>query len=114
MGLVPADGAKDVKPDELLTARVDHGTLTALTVTGPDGKPAEGTLKDGAFTPEDGLAVDTEYKARATATSGDGKSESSFHTLKPSKERTETVTVLPAGKTTVGVGQPLSLTSTTR
>ncbi|MCY0932698.1 Ig-like domain-containing protein [Streptomyces sp. H34-S4] len=86
----PAGGSPPHAPDEPLTARVDHGTLTAPTVTGPDGKPAEGTLKDGAFTPKDGLAVDTEYKVRATATSGDGKetaSESSFHTLKPSKER---------------------------
>ncbi|MFB6522871.1 Ig-like domain-containing protein [Streptomyces sp. NPDC056401] len=113
LSLVPADGAKDVKPNEPLTARVNNGTLTALTVTGPDGKPAEGTLKDGAFTPKDGLAVDTEYKVRATAASEDGKetaSESTFRTLAPSKEQTETVTVLPAGGTTVGVGQPLSLT----
>ncbi|MCX4780733.1 L,D-transpeptidase [Streptomyces sp. NBC_01264] len=110
--LVPADGAKDVKPDGPLTARVDHGTLTALTVTGPDGKPAEGTLADGVFTPKEALAVDTAYKVRATAAAQDGKetaSESTFHTLKPSKEQTETVTVLPAGGTTVGVGKPLSL-----
>lgn len=57
--LVPADGARDVKPDEPVTARVGHGTLTAVSVTGPDGKPAEGTVKNGAFTPKDGLAVDT-------------------------------------------------------
>ncbi|MGW6706567.1 Ig-like domain-containing protein [Streptomyces sp. NPDC054956] len=113
VGLVPADGARDVKPEEPVTVRVEHGTLTTVTVTGPDGKPAEGTLKDGAFTPKDGFAVDTEYKVRATAASEDGKetsSASSFRTLKPSKDRTETVTVLPAGGTTVGVGQPLSLT----
>ncbi|WUH76455.1 Ig-like domain-containing protein [Streptomyces sp. NBC_00435] len=93
--LLPADGAKDVKPDEPVTARGNNGTLTAVTVTGPDGKQAEGALKGGAFTPKDGLSVDTEYKVRATATSEDGKetsSESSFRTLKPSKERTETVT----------------------
>ncbi|MFZ3472579.1 Ig-like domain-containing protein [Streptomyces sp. 4.24] len=53
---------------------------------------------------------------RATASSeggGETVSESSFRTLKPSKEQTETVTVLlPADGTTVGVGvgQPLSLT----
>ncbi|MFE9563128.1 Ig-like domain-containing protein [Streptomyces sp. NPDC006487] len=113
LSLVPPDGAKDVKPGGPLTARVNNGTLTALTVTGPDGQPVGGTLEDGAFTPEDGLAVDTEYKVRATAASADGKetaSESAFHTLKPAKEQTETVTVLPAGGTTVGVGQPLSLT----
>lgn len=113
LSLVPADGAKEVKPDEPLTARVNNGTLMALTVTGPDGKPAEGTLKDGVFRPKDGLAVDTAYKVRATAASEDGKettSESSFRTVKPSKEQTETVTVLPAAGTTVGVGQPLSLT----
>ncbi|MFI5861727.1 Ig-like domain-containing protein [Streptomyces sp. NPDC051546] len=111
--LDPADGAQDVKPDAPLTARVGHGRLTALTVTGPDGKQAEGTLKDGTFTPKDGLAVDTAYKVRATAASQDGKetvSESAFRTLAPSQEQTETVTVLPAGGTTVGVGQPLSLT----
>ncbi|MCP3755679.1 Ig-like domain-containing protein [Streptomyces sp. TBY4] len=113
LSLVPPDGAKDVKPDEPLTARVAHGTLTALTVTGPDGKPAGGSLKDGVFTPEHGLAVDTQYKVRATAASEDGKetvSESAFRTLAPSKEQTETVDVLPANGTTVGVGQPLSLT----
>lgn len=113
LSLVPPDGAKDVKPDEPLTARVAHGTLTALTVTGPDGKPAGGSLKDGVFTPEHGLAVDTEYKVRATAASEDGKetvSESAFHTLALSKEQRETVDVLPANGTTVGVGQPLSLT----
>ncbi|MFF3212069.1 Ig-like domain-containing protein [Streptomyces sp. NPDC002886] len=113
LSLVPADGAKDVKPDEPLTARVNHGTLTALTVTGPDGKPADGTVEDGVFTPKEGLAVDADYKVRATAASENGKetvSESTFHTLEPSKDQTETVTVRPAGGTTVGVGQPLSLT----
>lgn len=112
LSLVPADGAKDVEPDRPVTARVEHGTLTAVTVTGPDGKPAEGALEDGVFIPKAGLAVDTEYTVKATATSQDGKethAESSFRTLKPSKEQTETVTVLPAGRT-VGVGQPLSLT----
>ncbi|MGW1774066.1 Ig-like domain-containing protein [Streptomyces sp. NPDC002104] len=114
LSLVPADGAKGVEPDAPLTARVNHGTLTALTVTGPDGKQAEGTLADGVFTPKDALAVDADYRVRATAAAQDGGgetvSESTFHTLAPSKEQTETVTVLPAGGTTVGVGQPLSLT----
>lgn len=122
LSLVPADGAKDVKPDQPLTARVNNGALKALTVTGPDGKPVEGTFEDGAggadgadgaFTPKDGLAVDTEYKVSATTASPDGKettSASSFRTLAPSEGQTETVTVLPSAKTTVGVGQPLSLT----
>ncbi|CAM5565004.1 lipoprotein [Streptomyces avidinii] len=113
VSLVPADGARDVRPDGPVTARVGHGTLTAVSVSGPDGKPVEGTLKDGAFTPKDGLAVATEYEVKATATSEGGRetvSESSFRTLEPSGDRTETVTVLPAGGTTVGVGQPLSLT----
>lgn len=39
VSLLPAGGARDVKPDGAVGARVEHGTLTAVTVTGPDGKP---------------------------------------------------------------------------
>lgn len=67
LSLVPPDGAKDVKPNGPLTARVNHGTLTAPTVTGPDGKETA--------------------------------SETTFRTLKPSKEQTETASVLPVDGT---------------
>lgn len=42
VGPVPADGARDVKPNEPVTARVSDGTLTAVSMTGPEREAGGG------------------------------------------------------------------------
>ncbi|MFJ8314134.1 MULTISPECIES: Ig-like domain-containing protein [unclassified Streptomyces] len=111
MTITPADGAHGVKPTDSIAIRVDHGTLGSVQVTAPDGKPVPGTMREGAFVLATALATKATYQVRATLKGADGKeteARSSFTTLEP--KTTETVKVFPSSGSTVGVGQPVSLT----
>ncbi|MFH8349977.1 Ig-like domain-containing protein [Streptomyces sp. NPDC018045] len=110
MSVTPADHARNVKPADPVVIRVEGGTLDTVEVTGPDGKPVAGTVRQDRFTPEHPLAVSTTYGLTVKVKGRDGRpteQRTSFRTLAP--EKTSKVTVLPLDGRTVGVGQPLSL-----
>nr|WP_234443540.1 Ig-like domain-containing protein [Streptomyces sp. NRRL B-24484] len=108
----PANGATKVKPSGALKVAVANGKLTAVKVTGKDGKEVPGAITpDGlGWTPAQNLAVSTEYKVTAQAADASGvaaTSESSFTTLTPTKGAGPYDNI--SDKQTYGVGMIVSL-----
>ncbi|MFD9125911.1 Ig-like domain-containing protein [Kitasatospora sp. NPDC059571] len=91
IGIEPKNGSTGVKPSGALKVTVSSGRLTAVTVTGKDGRTVAGTLAaDGlSWTPTGPLAVSGEYRVAARAADAKGvetTAESGFSTLTPEKE----------------------------
>jgi hypothetical protein len=112
IAIEPGNGATDVKPSGALKVSVAGGRLTAVTVTGKDGKAVPGTVAaDGlSWSPTGTLAVSGEYRvtARATDAAGVGTTaESAFSTLTPQKEADPHDNV--GNGQTYGVGMIVSL-----
>ncbi len=90
LSIEPGDGAKDVAPGAVKVSAAT-GRLTGVTVTGPDGKPVEGTIAADrlSWTPAaGGLAVGTTYRVDAEAADADGVATtagSTFSTLVPKR-----------------------------
>ncbi|WP_052390924.1 L,D-transpeptidase [Streptomyces sp. NRRL B-24484] len=108
----PKNGATDVKPSGALKVTATGGKLTAVKVTGRDGREVPGTLTaDGlGWTPSAALAVAEQYRVTAQATDPNGlvtTAESAFSTLTPAK-KTGSYTNLDDGQT-YGVGMIVSL-----
>ena len=97
--------------DAALHATVTAGTLTGISVTGPDGKTVAGDVSTsaGTWTPSHPLAYATTYKVSATATNAAGQSTSvqqSFTTINPSATVTIAATTPSSGRQ-VGDAQPM-------
>ncbi|MEV6206586.1 Ig-like domain-containing protein [Kitasatospora sp. NPDC051914] len=112
VSIEPANGATKVKPSGALKVAVANGKLTAVKVTGKDGKEVPGTLTaDGlGWTPSQNLAVSTEYKVSAQAADASGvatTAESTFTTLTPTKGASPYDNI--ADGQTYGVGMIVSL-----
>ncbi|WP_255307974.1 L,D-transpeptidase [Streptomyces marincola] len=111
--IAPGDGATDVATSGALEVTAAHGTLTEVTVAGPEGESVPGELsEDGTvWRPGEHLANDAEYTVTAVGQNGEGQEE----------ERSASFTTVPADATftsnwniadgaTVGVGMVLSMT----
>ncbi|MER5864694.1 Ig-like domain-containing protein [Kitasatospora sp. NPDC002040] len=113
VSIEPADGAKDVKPAGALKVSVAGGKLTAVNVTGPDGREVPGAVTaDGlGWAPAAGrLEVSSAYTVSALATDAAGVTTtagSSFSTLTPTKGA-GTRTNVDDGRT-YGVGMIVSV-----
>lgn len=110
ISLSPVDGSTNVRLDRRVTVAVAEGTLSAVTVTLPDGKALTGTMSDDktSWTSAGPLRADSEYAVTASAVNRDGEtatSHATFSTLKP--KQTASITVLPQDGWTVGVGMPI-------
>ncbi|MCU7822767.1 Ig-like domain-containing protein [Kitasatospora sp. DSM 101779] len=112
VAIEPKSGATDVKPSGALKVTATGGKLTAVKVTGKDGREVTGALAaDGlSWTPAAALAVSEQYTVTARATDPNGlvtTAESGFTTLTPAKKNGSYVNV-DDGQT-YGVGMIVSL-----
>ncbi|MEV6208169.1 Ig-like domain-containing protein [Kitasatospora sp. NPDC051914] len=112
VAIEPKNGATDVKPSGALKVTATGGKLTAVKVTGRDGKEVPGAASaDGlGWTPSAALAVGEQYRVVARATDADGletTAESAFTTLTPSKKIGADVNI--DDNATYGVGMIVSL-----
>ncbi|WP_226344911.1 L,D-transpeptidase [Agilicoccus flavus] len=102
-------GAKDVRPDAVVTVGAAGGELHAVQLRG-GGKELRGKSVDGTWRLADVLAPGTPYQLTMTGTNEAGqetKKVISFSTLTPKVEATYRVT---PDKETVGVGMPVMVT----
>ncbi|MDO5092568.1 MAG: Ig-like domain-containing protein [Propionibacteriaceae bacterium] len=68
-------------PNDPVTLSLEHGAITDVTVTGPTGA-VPGSYADGAWTPSEALAYDSDYTI--TVTTADGATRAaSIHTVAP-------------------------------
>ncbi|MFE1361555.1 L,D-transpeptidase [Streptomyces harbinensis] len=83
LSISPEDGATDVPTTGEIAVSVEHGTLTGVTVTDPEGEEVEGDLKDdnSGWQAKDHLANDTAYEVTATAEDADGQTASESATF---------------------------------
>ena len=68
-------------PHDPVTLTVENANITDATVTGPSG-PVPGTYADGAWTPGEALAFDSDYTISVTTAEAVAR-EATFHTVKP-------------------------------
>jgi lipoprotein-anchoring transpeptidase ErfK/SrfK len=112
LAVTPANGAREVAPDQPVTVKADDGRLTGVTVADPKGRKAEGRLApDGlSWRTSRGLRPATTYTVTATGTADGGKaltSTSTFTTLTPKRKLESGMS--PLEGETVGVGMPVQL-----
>ncbi|MEU6057423.1 Ig-like domain-containing protein [Streptomyces sp. NPDC047097] len=112
IAIAPKNGAQDVGINDDAKVTVSEGTLTEVTLTGPDGKTVEGELAaDGkSWQPTQQLERATLYKIAASAKDSDGRQaheNSSFTTV--SKANSFIGNFTPEDGSTVGVGMPVSI-----
>lgn len=103
----------DVAPVTPLHVNAGHGTLTAVTVTDEDGVVLPGGLDPQGltWTASADLAYGTTYSVAATAVDAGGTSSETTGTIATVRPRTLTMpSVFPSAGSTVGVGQPISVT----
>jgi lipoprotein-anchoring transpeptidase ErfK/SrfK len=112
IAVTPADAAGDVRLDAPVTVTVAAGTLTDVTVTGPDGAAVAGAVdaKGTTWTSTGVLAPASRYAVHAVATgaSGEVTRDSALTTLTPTA--TAFPAVAPLSGSTVGVGMPVIVT----
>jgi lipoprotein-anchoring transpeptidase ErfK/SrfK len=109
----PALDSTDVAPTDPLRVDVADGTLSAVTVTDPAGAPVPGQLDPAgtAWTATGELAYGTAYAVQAVAVDGAGRSTTTAGTITTVRPGNQTMpSVFPGGRSTVGVGQPVSVT----
>ncbi|MGK5557631.1 Ig-like domain-containing protein [Actinomadura kijaniata] len=105
--ITPANGTKQVAPDQPVTVRSDKGKITKVTVTGPGDDRPEGALS------ADGRSWQTRWGLRpgatytVTAQGEGGTATSTFTTLKARRELEAGMSPLEDEK--VGVGMPVQL-----
>lgn len=102
------DGATGVSPIEPVSLTVADGTLTAVTMTNPQGEQVDGELAPdgGSWQTDEYLGYGTTYTvtAQAQGEAGPITETAEFTTLKPDNKTA--AYMLPFGDQTVGVGQP--------
>jgi lipoprotein-anchoring transpeptidase ErfK/SrfK len=112
INVTPDDGARGVAPNAGVTVRVDGGSLTAVTVTGPGGDEVAGALGEqgASWSSREQLRFATRYSVVATATDRGGTTRttrSTFTTVTPRKLLH--TAVVPLNGETVGVGLPIQV-----
>ncbi|MFC1415121.1 L,D-transpeptidase [Streptacidiphilus cavernicola] len=110
--VTPANGAKRVDFTAPVRVVVSGGTLSAVSVTGPDGKPVAGTLAADrlSWSSTGPLSSGSSYRVSATAEDVhrvETVKETGFATGAPAKTVVGFFT--PEDGTTVGVGMPVSI-----
>jgi lipoprotein-anchoring transpeptidase ErfK/SrfK len=103
-----------VGPVPRLTAAVTGGSLSGITVVGPDGAAVPGAATDAAWTPSAPLALGTTYTATATATGkgGAAPATSSLALTVVAEDAAVRAKMMPLDGETVGVGMPIVVTFT--
>ena len=115
LSVTPANGAKRVDFTAPVHVAVTGGTLGAVTLTGPDGRPVAGRLAADrrSWSSTGRLGSGTTYRVSATATDSDrlrAVKDTGFVTGAPA--RTLVGVFTPEDGTTVGVGMPVSINFT--
>ncbi|WP_344968471.1 L,D-transpeptidase [Salinactinospora qingdaonensis] len=117
--IAPQDGASEVAPDTPITVTADNGTISDVTVTGPEEADPDsvdaitGTLSEDEteWTSDWTLTPGTEFTVTATGESEAGETTevvSSFSTLTATEgKRLELKANTPVSDTEVGVGMPV-------
>ncbi|WP_406296453.1 Ig-like domain-containing protein [Embleya sp. NBC_00888] len=109
--LTPADKATGVDPGAPVTIAVGGGKVAEVKVTNASGESVDGALAGNAWKPKVPFMYGGKYTVTATATNADNKpttATSAFTVLNPT--RPATATFMPDADSTVGVGQPVSIT----
>ncbi|TWH18546.1 L,D-transpeptidase [Prauserella rugosa] len=106
-------GADGVEPGGGITATVQHGTITAASLTGQDGTVVEGgtTMRETAWRASEPLGFGKTYTLEATAEGEDGEAVTkkvTFTTAAPQSQTTVHMNVQDGQK--VGVGMPIVFT----
>jgi lipoprotein-anchoring transpeptidase ErfK/SrfK len=105
-----AAGATAWKLGKAVRVRAVGATLTAVTLTGPDGRPVRGRLAPDEWTSKGKLAPRTTYTLEASAVAPDGRQATLSDTVRTgTPERVLRATISPGGRT-VGVGRPVVVT----
>ncbi|WP_201467173.1 Ig-like domain-containing protein [Janibacter melonis] len=107
--LSPADGARDVMPDQPVTVQAMTGRLDDVTVRTADGSAVEGGVTGSQWTSTGRLAPGSRYSVTTRSTGPDGverTARSTFRTHEPAV--TATYGMVYDGQT-VGVAMPVSL-----
>ncbi|MHA6801475.1 L,D-transpeptidase [Bounagaea algeriensis] len=112
VAVAPGDGAQAVNPTAPISAKVQHGWLDHVTLTGSDGSVITGALSPDRSTwqPSQQLRYDVHYTWAGKALGADGKLVpvgGEFRTLAP--ESTIGATISPNDGQEVGVGMPISI-----
>src|SRR5699024_8727285 len=112
VAVAPGDGAQAVNPTAPISAKVQHGWLDHVTLTGSDGSVITGALSPDRSTwqPSQQLRYDVHYTWAGKALGADGKlvpGGGEFRTLAP--ESTIGATISPNDGQEVGVGMPISI-----
>jgi lipoprotein-anchoring transpeptidase ErfK/SrfK len=106
----PAAGATEWALDKPVLVIVTGGSLTAVTLTGPDGRQIPGTLTAARWTSTGTLVPRTTYALAATAVGPDGQQSAFSNTVRTgAPDRVLRATISPNGRT-VGVGRPVVVT----
>ena len=106
----PALGDTTLAPADPVTITVAQGTITALTVSNPEGAPVKGTLAADktSWTLAEALGYGKTYTVTGTALGSDGKSvpiSGSYTTVTPTDKITSQVS--PGDGAVVGVAAPV-------
>ncbi len=107
--LSPADGARDVMPDQPVTVQAMTGRLDGVTVRTAGGSAVEGRVTGSQWTSTGRLAPGSRYSVTTRSTGPDGverTARSTFRTHEPAV--TATYGMVYDGQT-VGVAMPVSL-----
>ncbi|WP_406286465.1 Ig-like domain-containing protein [Embleya sp. NBC_00896] len=109
--LTPTDKATGVEPGTPVTVAVEGGKATEVKVVNAGGEVVDGALTGNAWKPKVPFMYGGKYTVTATATNADNKpttATSVFTVLNPTQAAT--ATFMPDADSTVGVGQPVSIT----
>jgi lipoprotein-anchoring transpeptidase ErfK/SrfK len=111
VAITPADGATSARPQDGITIRARHGTITAVSVRAA-GVPVEGSFnrRHTVWRTRWALRVGTRYRVRATAQDAQNRTRtatSAFRTLTPAN--TFSATISEGAQETYGVGMPIIL-----
>jgi lipoprotein-anchoring transpeptidase ErfK/SrfK len=102
-----AAGAKGWKIGAPVRVRVTGGALTAVTLTGPDGRQVRGRLAPSEWTSKGKLVPRSRYVLQASAVAPDGQVATLRDTVRTGKpKRVLRASIRPDGYT-VGVGRPV-------
>lgn len=105
----PADGAKDVPVDSVVTVTATSGEFTSVKVAKPDGRTVPGSLSEDKKTWTANDLLDPALRYTVTATGETGTVKSSFTTRSLSLAQQTFATIVPVDKSEVGVGMPVAV-----
>lgn len=105
----PADGAKDVSVDSVVTVTATSGEFKSVKVAKPDGRTVPGSLSEDKVTWTANDLLDPALRYTVTATGETGTVTSSFTTRSLSLAQQTFATIVPVDGTKVGVGMPVAV-----